>query len=76
MTTVMTEKRHRLQFAFAPDAYNRLVQIKKQAHAATFAEVVRKALSLYEWFVEQEQEGYEIALLKDGKPVKAVKLVL
>jgi hypothetical protein len=43
----------RVQFDFTPDAYERLEVIMAQSGAASRAETVRNALSLYEWFIDE-----------------------
>lgn len=63
----------RIQFEFGPDAYQRLQKIKNETDAATYADVVRNALRLYEWFITQQAEGYDFGLVKDDKLVKAIK---
>lgn len=63
----------RIQFEFAADAYERLGNIKEMTEAGTYADVVKNALRLYEWFLEQQGDGYEIGLIKDGKLVKQVE---
>ena len=71
----MARPRHRLQFEFSADVYERLATMKDKAGAVSFAELVRDALRVYEWLLDQEKEGYDLALVKDGKLVKAVKLL-
>jgi hypothetical protein len=66
----------RLQFEFAPDAYQRLERMKVESGAASYAELVRNALRVYDWVKQQEREGYELALIKNGKQLKSVKLIL
>ena len=68
-------ERHRLQFEFSSDAYQRLQRIKDETHASSFAELIRNSLRLYEWIMQQEREGYGFGLVKDDKLVKEVKLV-
>jgi predicted CopG family antitoxin len=63
----------RIQFEFAPDAYQRLQKMKDETEASSYADVVRNALRLYEWFITQQKEGYEIGLIKDDRLVKAIK---
>ena len=72
----MNEKRHRLQFEFSADAYDRLKKMLKKSDSRTFAELVRNALRLYEWYLEQQDQGIELALVKDDKIIKQVKIVL
>ncbi len=44
------EKVKRLQFDFPPESYKRLEDLQGQMEVSTKAEVVRKALRLYELF--------------------------
>ena len=48
---VTTGGKIRVQFDFTPDAYERLEAIMAESGAASRAETVRNALSLYEWFI-------------------------
>ena len=66
----------RLQFEFSPDAYQRLERMKEQTDASSFAELVRNALRVYDWLKKTEREGYKLALIKDGEPIKSVELIL
>jgi hypothetical protein len=45
--------KQRVQFDFSPEAYKRLKDLKEKTDASTNAEVVRNALKLYEWFIDQ-----------------------
>jgi hypothetical protein len=67
--------RHRLQLDFSPEAYNRLLEVRRKSEARTNAEVVRNALRLYDWFLEQKHSNYRIQLVKDGV-LKEVEIVL
>jgi hypothetical protein len=69
-------ERQRVQLDFSPEAYHRLGQIRNLADAKTNAEVVRNALRVYEWFLQQtKQEHYKIQLVKEDK-VKEVELLV
>jgi hypothetical protein len=46
-------ERKRVQLDFTPAAYERLRRIRVAAEAQTNAEVVRDALRLYEWLIEE-----------------------
>ena len=48
--------RLRVQFDFSPDALARLEALQEQAKAKTKADIVRKALSIYEWLWQQDPE--------------------
>ena len=68
------EKEKRLQIDFSPAAYQSLLHLREKAGSRTLAEVVRNALRLYEWFLEQKEQGYKIHLIKDNQ-VKEVELM-
>jgi hypothetical protein len=51
--TVSSEGKIRVQFDFTPNAYARLGEIMNKSGAASRAETVRNALSLYEWFINE-----------------------
>jgi hypothetical protein len=65
----------RIKLEFSPDAVERLNRIKGQTGASTYAELIRDALRLYEWFVEQERDGCEIGIVRSDVLVKVVKFV-
>lgn len=67
--------RQRVQLEFTQEAFVRLHEIKSRANASTNAEVVRNALRVYEWFLEQKAEGYKLQLVRDNH-VKEVEIVL
>ena len=58
-------RRHRLQLDFSADAYERLLRIRDRSDAATNAEVVRNALRLYDWFLEQRSKDIRFQIVED-----------
>ena len=68
-------KRTRVQLDFSPEAFERLEEIKRLAHAKTNSEVFRNAIRLYEWFLRQKQENFRFQLVKDDR-VKEVDILL
>lgn len=70
------ENRHRIQFDFSEDAYSRIQKMKTKAGATSYAHVVRDALRVYEWYLEQKQAGCRFLLVKDDKNIKEVELIL
>ncbi len=75
-TAVNSEmSRQRVQLEFTPEAMQRLRQIKALANASTNAEVVKNALRVYEWFLNQRNQNYKLQLVKDDQ-VKEVEIVL
>ena len=67
--------RHRLQFDVEDEQLRWIDSLKEQARASSRAEVVRDALRLYQWLLEQRKSGYEIELRK-GRKLKTVELLL
>ena len=59
-------KRHRVQLDFSPEAYERLNRIRSRSDAATNAEVVRNALRLYDWFLEQTSKDARFQIVNNG----------
>jgi hypothetical protein len=68
-------ERQRIQLDFSPEAYKRLLELRTRSEARTNAEVVRNALRLYYWFLEQKENGYTF-VLKNGDTVKEVEIML
>jgi hypothetical protein len=69
-----TQEKVRVQFEFTPDALARLEAIKLATDAPTKAEVVRNALRLYEWFVnEAEADNTIISMDKNGQATSQFK---
>jgi hypothetical protein len=64
--------RQRVQLDFSPEAYSRLSALRSKAEARTNAELVRNALRLYEWFLQQKGKKIHVV---DGDNVKEVELV-
>lgn len=73
---VVSPVRPRLQIDFSPEAVKRVVALRERVHAKSNAEVVRDALRLYEWFLDQQQEGLRIQLVNKDNVVKEVVLLI
>ena len=71
----MTNKqKERVQFDFAVDALQRLDDIKQKTDATTRAEVVRNALRVYEWLVNEVELDSTITVVnKNGEVTDRVK---
>ena len=79
MSTTTGERRSeakRIQFEFSAEALERLNRLKDQTDVASYAELVRDALRIYEWVIQQQGAGYDIGLVKDETLVKTVKFIL
>ena len=66
--------RRRVQIDFSQTAFARLETIRDRSDAQSNAEAVRNALRLYDWFLEQREQGYEVRLVK-GDEERAVELL-
>lgn len=66
---------HQLQLNFSPEAYERLQEIFDKAGVKSIAEVIRNALRLYEWFLEQKQKGAKIQIVED-KLIREIEILL
>jgi hypothetical protein len=67
--------RQRLQLEFSPQAFERLGHIRELAGAKNNAEVVRDALRVFEWFLEQKKANHKLQVVTDST-VKEVELLL
>lgn len=59
--------RRRVQIDFTDEDMNRLGELAKLEGLKSKAELLRNAIRLFEWYVEQKQKGYSIALRKGGR---------
>lgn len=69
--------RHRVQFDFTPASYKKLLEIRDRAGATSNAEVVRDALRVYNWVLDQQDKGMSIQVVSDdGCTVVRVELLI
>lgn len=60
--------KERVQLDFSPESLERLEQLKDTVGASTRAEVIRQALRLYEWFINETNPDSMIEITdKDGE---------
>lgn len=65
-----TVKKNRVQLDFAPRSMERLNALKAKTEAASYAEVVKNALRLYEALIEESEAGKQF-LVRDQTGVVA-----
>lgn len=65
-----TVKKFRVQLDFAPRSMERLNTLKTKTEAASYAEVVKNALRLYEALIEETETGKQF-LVRDQNGVVA-----
>ena len=64
---ISTPKKNRVQLDFAPRSMERLNALKAKTEAASYAEVVKNALRLYEALIEEVEDGKQFLVRdKDG----------
>lgn len=70
------EQRHRVELELTPSAFERLKEIRELAGAKTNGELVRNALRVYEWFLNQRSSRRRILTVGEDDSVKEVELLL
>lgn len=61
------KKVHRVQIDFSEDAYNKLLKLKEDAGAENISSVIKDALGLYKFWIEEKNEGAELLVRKNGE---------
>jgi hypothetical protein len=56
----------RVQLEMPPQAMERLQRLKERTEAASYAEVIRNALRLFEALIAEHEKGAEFALRQPG----------
>ncbi len=64
----------RVQLEMPPQAMERLQRLKEKSEAASYAEVMRNALRLYEALVDEHEKGAEFSLKRRNGEVVAYKI--
>jgi|HubBroStandDraft_6_1064221.scaffolds.fasta_scaffold19425_4 hypothetical protein len=64
----------RVQLELPPQAMERLQRLKERTEAASYAEVIRNALRLFEALIAEHEKGAEFALKQPGGDIVAYKL--
>lgn len=70
----MANRKH-VQIVFSTQAYDRLQNIKNRSGDPTNAAVVRTALRVLDWVLEQREHGAKIQIVK-GNSIREVELLL
>lgn len=65
----MAKTSTRVQFEMQDQSYRRMLALKDKIEASSHAEVIRRALQLYEAVIEEAENGSEISIRseKDGE---------
>ena len=70
------ERRERLNLALSPATRERLEELRRRTDADSAAEVIRRALAIYDDLLSVVDGGRKVAILgADGTPEEIVRLV-
>jgi Arc/MetJ-type ribon-helix-helix transcriptional regulator len=64
----------RVQLEMPPQAMERLQRLKDRTEAASYAEVIRNALRLFEALIDEHEKGAEFALKKPSGETVSYKI--
>ncbi|MDE2463298.1 MAG: ribbon-helix-helix protein, CopG family [Alphaproteobacteria bacterium] len=64
----------RVQLEMPPQAMERLQRLKERTEAASYAEVIRNALRLFEALIDEHEKGSEFSLRRASGEVIAYKI--
>lgn len=62
----------KVQVSFDDAALSIIARLQKASGATSMAEVLRAALGMYDWALEQVEQGYSVGAFKAGAPTKEV----
>jgi len=66
----------RVQLEMPPQAMERLTRLKEKTEAASYAEVIRNALRVFEALSEEHEKGSEFSLKRSDGQTVAYKIFL
>lgn len=64
----------RLNLALSKEVRDRIESIRDETHAESIAEVIRRAVAVYDLLIEEQQSGGEV-LVRNGESESRVLLV-
>ncbi len=60
MASEQKSKKFRLNLEFSPNVEEKLQRLKTKSDSASFTEVIRRSLALFDLYVEQAESGGEV----------------
>ncbi len=60
------KKKQGLQLVFTPEGAQKVEELRDRSGSPSDVEVVRKALKLHEWLLDQLEAGYKVNLVKEN----------
>lgn len=64
------KKIHRVQIDFSEGAYDKLLKLKEAAESDSVSNLIKDALGLYNWFIQEKKQGAEILVRKNDEVEK------
>lgn len=71
----MSKKTTRVQLELPEASFERLKRLRESAEAASYAEVIKAALRLYEGLLDDTKDGSELFLRKRDGDIVALRIV-
>jgi len=65
----------RVQMDLSPSSLERLKRLKKMVEAKNYTDVMKDALRLFEWIVEEESAGSKFVIKKKDGELETVKIL-
>ena len=70
-----TEPRHRMYIDLPEAVCQQVEELRKQVHADTLSEVMRRALALYELMIAERAKGFETVLRDNSGKEKQLQFM-
>ncbi len=74
VATEKIEKNKRVQMDLSQNSFDRLNRVKDMSEAASYTEVMKDALRLYEYVLEQDQEGSKFLVKTANGEISEIKI--
>jgi hypothetical protein len=69
------KNKERMSIDFPEGTKEKITQIKEMAKITTTAEVLRYAISIYEFILRQQESGWKIVLEKEGEEREVLRII-
>ena len=70
----MSAKSRRVQMDMSPSSFDRLNRLKETVDASTYTEIMKDALRLYEYFIQEDSKGRQFLVKDENGNVSEVKI--
>jgi hypothetical protein len=62
-------------YKFSENAMNLLTELKTRTNATDYAEVLRRALSIYKWSLDCKEKGLEVGSIQGKEVIETVVFI-